>query len=401
MSTTPGLRQGARHLRRLSVWTAATVVLGLAISAVAVAAPSTPRRAAAPPAWQWQLPAHFPTPRVPANNPMTREKVALGRFLFYERRLSGNGTQACAGCHVQAKAFTDGLARSIGSTGEIHPRSAQSLANVAYNATLTWANPSLVRLEKQMEVPLFGDNPVEMGVTDANRDRVLARIRRDPAYRARFAAAFPRMRQPVTWSTIVASISAFQRTMISGDSRYDRMLQGKARFTPAERRGAELFFGERAECHHCHGGFNFTDQTNYVGIGVVMTPFHNTGLFNVGGTGAFPEPNRGVFELTANPADMGAFRAPTLRNIAVTAPYMHDGSIATLQQVVDFYAEGGRVIGDGPLAGDGRATPFKDPLITGITLTEAEKADLVAFLGTLTDRRFLTRKDLSDPFARR
>ena len=158
---------------------------------------------------------------------MTRAKVELGRRLFYDPRLSGNGRQSCSSCHQQDKAFTDGRARAVGSTGELHPRSALSLANVAYNATLAWANPSLVTIEKQMEVPLFGERPVEMGITDANRATVIRRLVRDPRYRTMFAAAFPRQAKPVDLTNVIKAIASFQRTMISGDSRYDRHLAGK------------------------------------------------------------------------------------------------------------------------------------------------------------------------------
>lgn len=383
--------------RRLAVAAAVAALAAGGISPAAAAA-----RVAAPSgaatAWTWRLPPNFPVPRVPRTNRMTPAKVALGRFLFYDRRLSGNGTQSCSSCHMQSRAFTDGRAQAVGSTGEVHPRSSPSLANVGYNSTLTWANPSLVRLETQLETPLFGEHPVEMGVTDRNRARVLARFARDRAYRARFARAFPSSRRAVTWPHVALSIAAFQRTLISGDSRYDRWLDGRARLTASERRGAELFFGERAECHHCHGGFDFAEQVTYAGAVESNRTFRNTGLFNIDGAGAYPEPNRGAFEITNRPEDMGAFKAPTLRNIAVTAPYMHDGSVATLQEVVDIYAGGGRNVVDGPNAGDGRASPLKDPLIAGITLSDQDKADLVAFLGTLTDRGFLTRRSIADPF---
>jgi cytochrome c peroxidase len=282
----------------------------------------------------------------------------------------------------------------------VHPRGAQSLINVVYNSTLTWANPSLVTLERQMEVPLFSSDPVEMGVTDANKDTVLKRIKKDRWYDARFRKAYPGLKKPITWQTIIRSISAFQRSLVSADSRYDRYLRGKARLTAAEKRGMELFMGERAECHHCHGSFIFNDQVVYKGSPVVKPLFHNTGLYNIGGTGAFPEPNRGVFELSGNPKDMGAFKAPSLRNVAVTAPYMHDGSIPTLEAALDHYANSGRNITEGPYAGDGRANPYKDPLIPVIDLTEGDKADLVAFLKTLTDKRVLTDNRFSDPFQR-
>lgn len=351
--------------------------------------------------WSWELPDGFPQPRVPAVNRMSAAKVAIGRRLFYDARLSGNGTQSCASCHRPELAFTDGRARAVGSTGEVHPRNAQSLVNVVYNQTLTWANPALVTLERQMEVPLFGTEPIEMGVTDANRGRVLARIRNDRWYRARFPRAFPGARAPISWTTVVRSIAAFQRSIVSAGSRYDRAVRGKARLTASERRGAALFMGERAECHHCHGTFIFNDQATFVGAAVEPPLFHNTGLYNVGGTGAFPEPNRGVFEITGRKEDMGRFKAPSLRNVARTAPYMHDGSIETLEEAVDHYAAGGRVIADGPLAGDGRANPYKDPLIAAIRLGRRDRADLVAFMRALTDRDFSRDRRFSDPFRAR
>ncbi len=345
------------------------------------------------------VPAHFPAPRVPTDNPQSEAKAELGRFLFYDRRLSGNGTQACASCHHQDKAFTDGLARAIGSTGEMHPRNAQGLANVIYNATFTWANPSLLSLESQMQVPLFGDNPVEMGINDNNRDEVLDRVRGEGRYPALFTAAFPGEVTPITWGNITRAIAAFQRTLISGNSRYDQYLQGKAPLTPTELRGQALFFGEKAECFHCHASINFNDQFVHAATRVLDTPFHNTGLYNIGGRGDFPAENQGLFEFTAKPSDRGLFRAQSLRNVEVTGPYMHDGSIATLEEVLDFYAAGGRNITSGPYAGDGRLNPNKSDLISRIDLSAQDKADLVAFLKTLTDHEFLTNPKFSNPFA--
>ena len=349
-------------------------------------------------AWSWSLPANFPEPKVPADNPMSEAKVELGRRLFYDPRLSGNGKQSCSSCHLQEKAFTDGLAQAVGSTGELHPRSAQHLGNVVYNATLTWANPSLVTLERQMENPLFGESPIEMGVNDANKAAVLKRLSDDADYAARFAASFAGESAPVSWGNVIKAISAFQRTLISGNSKYDQYLQGKALLSASETRGMQLFFGEKAECFHCHGSFNFNDQIVHATSRLVETPFHNTGLYNIDGKGGFPYPNRGVFELTAKDADMGMFRAPSLRNVEVTAPYMHDGSVATLEEVLAFYAAGGRNIASGAHAGDGRANPLKSDLITRIDLSAQEQADIVAFLRTLTDHEFLSNTRHANPF---
>jgi cytochrome c peroxidase len=350
-------------------------------------------------AWVWALPANFPTPRVPADNPMSEAKVELGRFLFYDRRLSGNGTQACASCHHQDKAFTDGRALAKGSTGEMHPRNSQGLANVVYNTTMTWANHSLLSLEAQMQVPLFSEAPVELGLNDSNVNEVLDRVKTDARYADLFKAAFPGADQPVTWGNVTRAIATFQRTLISGNSRYDQFLQNKAQLTATEQRGLALFNSEKAECFHCHSGFNFNDQVVHASTQVTDTPFHNTGLYNIGGTGNFPAGNQGQFEITERLADRGKFRAQSLRNVEVTAPYMHDGSMATLEEVLNFYAAGGRNITSGPHAGDGRLNPNKSDLISRIDLTAQDKADLVAFLKTLTDHDFLTNPKLANPFA--
>jgi cytochrome c peroxidase len=176
-------------------------------------------------------------------------------------------------------------------------------------------------------------------------------------------------------------------------------LQNKAQLTAAEQRGLALFNSEKAECFHCHSGFNFNDQVVHASTQVTDTPFHNTGLYNIGGTGNFPAGNQGLFEITERLADRGKFRAQSLRNVEVTAPYMHDGSMATLEEVLDFYAAGGRNITSGPHAGDGRLNPNKSDLISRIDLTAQDKADLVAFLKTLTDHDFLTNPKLANPFA--
>jgi cytochrome c peroxidase len=391
-----------RSLRRTVAWVVRLVCLsGLAALTGCGGGASTTVRddTGSSAGWTWVLPSFFPTPKVPETNTMSAEKVDLGRYLFYDRRLSGNGMQACASCHQQAKAFTDGLKVSLGSIGEFHPRNAQSIANVVYNPTLTWANPSLVTLEKQMEVPLFGTDPVEMGVTDRNKDEVLARLVSDSNYQKLFTKAYPGQASPVSWGNLIHAIASFQRSILSGDSPYDRYLKGTHTLTAAETRGMNLFFGEKAECFHCHSSFNFNDQIVHAGSRIVDTPFHNTGLYNVDGKGSYPEPNRGVYELTQLVKDMGAFRAPSLRNVEVTAPYMHDGSIATLEEVLNTYAAGGRNITEGPHQGDGRANPFKNDFINQIALDAQERADIIAFLKTLTDQTLLTNPKLADPFA--
>lgn len=366
---------------------------------IALGAPSSVE--AQPPAadaWAWNLPDYVPAPRVPADNPMSEAKFELGRRLFYDKRLSGNGTLACASCHLQERAFTDGKSTSAGSTGEHTPRNAPSVANSAWNATYTWANPALVALERQAEVPLYGERPTEMGVTDTNKAEILARLSAEPKYGPLFAAAFPDRRNPISLDSVIKAIATFERGITSFGSRYDLYLQGKAQLTESEARGLSLFFGERGECHHCHGSSNFNDQFVHVRTRDITPLYHNTGIYNLDGGGAYPYPNRGVFELSSDPADMGRFRAPSLRNVAVTAPYMHDGSVTTIEEVVDIYSRGGRKIDSGPLAGDGAGSPLKSDLIVRIDLSPQEKSDLVAFLKTLTDEDLLSSSRIADPW---
>ncbi|AKF04834.1 methanobactin export MATE transporter MbnM [Sandaracinus amylolyticus] len=355
---------------------------------------------AGPQGWVWRLPRGLPVPRVPEDNPMSASKVELGRHLFYDTRLSGNRTQSCASCHEQARAFTDGRAFSIGSTGERTPRSSMTLANVAYATTLTWANPLLLELEAQALVPLFGREPVELGLAGMERE-LLERLRAEARYRELFPLAFPDESDPFTVANVTRALAAFQRTLVSGRSAYDRFLYGGEpdALSESARRGLALFSSERLECFHCHQGFNFADAVMWEGSGSREVRFHNTGLYNVGGTGAYPEGGTGVHEISGRADDMGRFRAPTLRNIAVTAPYMHDGSIATLDEVIDHYAAGGRTIAEGPYAGVGSASPLKSGLVVGFELTPDERRDLIAFLESLTDESFLTDPALADPWS--
>jgi cytochrome c peroxidase len=348
--------------------------------------------------WTWSLPSFLPPPRAPAENPMSETRFQLGRKLFYDTRLSGNGKESCASCHLQKFAFTDGRKFSVGSTGETTPRNAPSIVNAAWRATLTWANPAMVTLERQMEAPLFGEGPIEMGVNDQNKKEILGRFKSDADYRRAFAEAFPGEPDPISFGNIIKAISVFERGVVSASSKYDLYLEGKATLTPEETRGKDLFFGEKAECHHCHGSVNFDDHFYHAKTREIETPFHNTGLYNIDGKSAYPAPNRGLFESSGAAEDMGKFRAPSLRNIAVTGPYMHDGSVATLEEVIDIYAAGGRNVTSGSEKGDGRLNSHKSELIVPIDLSEQEKRDLLAFLKTLTDEELLTSSRFSDPW---
>ncbi len=355
-----------------------------------------------PPAYDWKLPAKFPVPRVPEDNPMTAEKVELGRYLFYDTRMSINGKVACATCHEQARAFTDGRVTAVGATGQVHPRNSMSLGNVAYAPTLTWANPGLRKLETQLLIPMFGETPVEMGLAGREK-KLVATLGKDPRYRTMFAAAFPGEAQPISVPNIAKAVASFVRTLITGGSAYDTYrFQRKAQGISVQaKRGEALFFSERLECFHCHIGLNFSGPLAFEGLEFEEAEFHNTGLYNIDGKGGYPKGNRGVFEVTGNPADMGRFKAPTLRNLKYTAPYMHDGSIATLDEVIDHYEAGGRDVHAGKYAGDGRANPYKNAFVKGFKLTPEERADLIAFLMTLTDEAFVTDPRFSNPFVKK
>ena len=348
--------------------------------------------------YEWDIDKRFPRPVVPLDNPMDDAKIELGRWLFYERRFSVNNTMSCATCHIQALAFTDGKPRSIGATGDVHPRSSMSLVNTAYASRLTWANQLLDRLEDQALTPMFGDNPVEMGMAGKEQE-IVAVLRGDARYADLIEEAFPGDADPYSVLNALRAISAFVRTIVSFDAPYDRYVAGdEAAMSAAAVRGMDLFFSERLECFHCHGGFNFTDSTTHENERVDRVGYHNTGLYNIDANGAYPGDNTGLYDMTGQRRDMGRFKAPTLRNIEVTAPYMHDGSIATLEEVVAHYERGGRLIVDAPYAGDGRRSPFKSEFVRGFELTEQERDDLLAFLRSLTDESVLTNPAFSDPF---
>lgn len=348
--------------------------------------------------YAWNLPQGFPKPYVPADNPMTTTKVELGRYLFYDTRMSVNGKEACASCHKQELAFTDGRAVGIGATGELHSRSAMSLVNVAYNAVLTWSNPQLKSLEQQALTPMFGEHPIELGLR--HEDHFFAVLRTDSTYRSLFDRAFPGETDPFTVSNVTKAIASFERSIISARSPYDRYHYGgdDSAVSEAAKRGEILFFNQHLSCFRCHGGFDFSDATVSERAAHRPVEFHNTGLYDVAGLLSYPAPNVGIYEYTKVPADVGKFKAPTLRNIALTAPYMHDGSIPTLEGVLDHYAAGGRMIQSGPYAGDGHNNSNKDPLIRGFTLSDQDRKDLIAFLGSLTDQAVLHDPRFSNPW---
>jgi len=343
------------------------VITGRSLALLAFAAGPAlfPATAPAQETYRWNLPKGFPPPLVPADNLMTAVKVDLGRYLFYDPRLSVNGKTSCATCHRQELAFTDGRPTAVGTTGQIHSRNAMSLVNVAYNASLTWGDPHVRRLEAQAPIPIFGEQPIEMGLREA--DGVPSPVAADVRYRDLFARAFPGQNPALTMGNAVKAIAAFERTIIAAASPYDRYhYRGENdAVSAAARRGETLFYSQPLSCFRCHGGFNFSDSIEFEGRPRRQPPMHATGV-----------------------ASPGMFKAPSLRNVALTAPYMHDGSLPTLEAVLDRYAAGG---GHAPV-------PDQDPLISGFLLSAAQRSDIIEFLRSLTDESILHNPRFANPW---
>jgi cytochrome c peroxidase len=298
-----------------------------------------------------ELPPGAPMPKVPKDNPLTIASVRLGRALFFDPRLSLDRGLSCASCHRPDHAFSDTVALSRGVNGRTAPRNAPSLANIAYHPSFLWdgAAPSL---EQQVLVPLL--DTAEMDVTMVSLTALLGE---DEDYQAQSMKAYGR---PMDAFVITRALANYERTLISGHSRFDKFrYQGdSAALAPQELRGWAIFNGDRAMCSTCHAGFDLSDHS-----------FRNIG------TSIGHDSDPGRQHITLHPLDRGKFKVPTLRNIARTAPYMHDGSMRTLEQVVDHFDSGGP------------ADPNKDPLMTPLHLTAQERQDLVAFLRTLNDER--------------
>lgn len=322
------------------------------------------------------VPSWLPPVPVPPDNLLTTDGVALGRMLFYDPILSSDSTLSCASCHKQERAFTDGLAVSTGVLGISGKRSAMSLANLAYNTRGFFWDGRTGSLETQALIPV--EDHIEM---NENWDNVVQKFRNHATYPALFRKAFGiELKSQITKELAAKALAQFQRTLISGNSRYDQIIWAQQGWlTDQEQRGLELFFIEFAGtvqhpgCSHCHFNPLFTDNN-----------FRQNGLEDVPDLLSFPDPGRGAISGIAN--DNGKFRVPTLRNIELTAPYMHDGRFATLEQVLDHYATGGHGVSN------------EDPNIFPFVLDAQQKEDLIAFLKTLTDQTFVTNPNFSNPF---
>jgi cytochrome c peroxidase len=323
------------------------------------------------------LPERFPNPIIPPDNPMTEEAIALGRMLFYDPILSSDSTMSCASCHHQDKAFTDGMATSVGVLGLNGDRSSMPLVNLAFNPRGFFWDGRSASLEEQALVPI--EDHREFNET---WDNVEAKLRNHPDYPIHFREAFGiEYPSEITRDLAVKAIAQFERTLISYQSRFDRVVWDQQGWpTELEQEGRNLFFVETAlptqehpGCSHCHGSALFTEN-NFFNNGVQdaedLESFNDAGLGGVNG----------------NIYDNGKFRAPTLRNIALTAPYMHDGRFATLEEVLDHYASGGHGLAN------------QDPNIQPFELSEQQKEAMIAFMEMLTDTSFTNNPAFADPF---
>jgi cytochrome c peroxidase len=322
------------------------ILLATVAAAAVVAAGQTQM-----PIWRPELPAgldlYLP---VPEDNPLTPERVALGRRLFFEPLLSRDGSVSCASCHDPQRAFTDGRALPRGVGERIGRRSSPALVNRAWGRTHFWDGRAS-RLEEQALEPFADPDEFDLPVETA-----IARLREHDEYPALFHAAFAR--QPNA-ADLARALAGYVRTILSGDAPLDRYLAGDHTALSAEEQAGLRLFRGRANCVACHVGPTFTDEQ-----------FHNTGV--AWRDGVFADPGR--YALTGREADRGAFKTPTLREIARTAPYMHDGSLATLEDVVEFYNRGGT------------SNPHLDRELRPLDLSAEEKRALVAFLRTLSGR---------------
>lgn len=302
-------------------------------------------------------PLGLPPVPIPPDNPPTAETIALGRRLFYDQRLSKDNTLACASCHKPEFDFTDGLKFSKGVGGTIGIRNAPTLLNVAYQPFQFWDGRAL-NLEQQAASPMA--DPIEM---NQSHKVSVSKIASDPVYRTMFRGAFGT--EDVTLGRIEKALASFERTLLSGNSAFDRFEYGGDRnaLTPQQVRGLAIFLNpQKGNCAVCH-----TINPKYALF--MDGKFHNIGE-GVEDEGTFKDIGR--YHQTGIVTDKGAFKTPTLRNVAETAPYMHDGSLQTLRQVVDFYA------------GGGNSNPYLDKEIKTIHLSGQDRADLVEFLKSLT-----------------
>ena len=343
----------------------------------------------------------LPPPPIPADNPQSDDKIALGKKLFHDKRFSGDGTVACSTCHDDEKAFTDSPRKtSRGIAGQFGTRNAPTVLNAAYFDSFFWDGRAF-SLEDQSQFPFL--NPIEMGLP--SHDAILKIVREDPEYKAAFIKVFGTGGSSITMEQVKQAIASFERTLVSGDSPFDRWYFGhdNEAVSADAKRGFEIFVGQ-GRCVSCHtieqDRALFTDNRFHnIGVGINRiqpdVPRLSAEFQKAKASGAsvdktvLADPkvsDLGRFAVTTHFDEIGAFKTSTLRNIAVTGPYMHDGSLKTLRDVVKHYNEGGKS------AGDPSVNPYLSGGIRPLSLTDQQVSDLVAFLETLTSPQYVNAK---------
>ena len=319
----------------------------------------------------------LPTPDLPADNALTVQGVQLGKMLFYDTKLSKGNSQSCATCHRQADGFSDSTQFSIGATMQVGKRQAMPIFNMAWHSNEFFWDGRAQTLREQSLIPI--ESAIEM---DETLENVIAKLEDTEMYRDQFMRAFGS--EEITAEKMSLAMEQFMLSIVSFNSKYDKYLVGEAELTESEERGRILFEMEYnpffpdfsgADCVHCHGGINF-ENDQYMNNGLDT----DANIADVGRE-----------EATNNLNDRGKFKVPSLRNVAVTAPYMHDGRFRTLEEVIDHYNEGIQASATADIT-------VLNTIDTGLLLTEQDKEDLVNFLKTLTDETFLNEDAYKTPF---
>lgn len=303
------------------------------------------------------IPRNFPFPEIPLDNPQTKEGILLGKKLFFDPILSANNTISCADCHFQENAFSDPSKFSLGVGGVVGNKNASAIINAAWNTSNFWDGRTIT-LEEQALQPVT--SPLELH--SPSWDVVSQKLMNNKHYQELFKKAFNI--EIIDSLYVVKAIAQFERTLISAESKFDKFLNYQASLTPSELRGKEIFNTEKGDCFHCHSYPLFTSNE-----------FHNNGLD--------PENlmDQGRFNVTKDVNDIGKFKSPTLRNVELTAPYMHDGRFATLEEVIDHYNFGGH--------NSSTIDPLMKKVNIGLGLNNQDKEDLINYLKTLTDTAFI------------
>lgn len=309
----------------------------------------------------------------------------IGHQLFFDLRLSKNGMKSCATCHAPEYAFTDGYRRTMNIDAELLKHNTLSILNLGNYKSLNWASPTIKTIAAQMSGPLFAKHPIELGMDYANEDALIA-ISNDENYKSLLA---DKNIEKLTWDLAIQFISEYVSLLNARNSKFDQFRDKKILLNKDELAGKNLFYSKKLNCSSCHGGIDFNQPEN-------NQTFANIGLYDIGENNEYANNDNGLYETTKNKSDIGKFRIPSLRNVSVTAPYFHDGSINTIEEVISIFSNGGQNISENQYAGNGILHPNNQ--IKPFKITEKETKQLLSFLNTLTDTSYLSNSFFISPF---